>query len=48
MRLVLVALAVAVVAVACKVDTTVSIKVRDDGSGVVTVPIRSGTANCSW
>ena len=37
MRLVLVALAVALVAVACKVDTTVSIKVHEDGSGVVTV-----------
>ena len=37
MRLVLVALAVAFLAVACKVDTTVSIKVHDDGSGVVTV-----------
>jgi hypothetical protein len=30
-------LAIAVLAAACKVDTTVSIKVRDDGSGVVTV-----------
>ncbi len=37
MRLVLVALVIALVAVACKVDTTVSIKVHDDGSGVVTV-----------
>jgi hypothetical protein len=37
LRLVLVALAVSLVAVACKVDTTVSIKVHDDGSGVVTV-----------
>jgi hypothetical protein len=30
-------LAVALLATACKVDTTVSIKVKDDGSGVVTV-----------
>jgi hypothetical protein len=37
LRLVLVALVVALVAVACKVDTTVSIKVHEDGSGVVTV-----------
>ncbi len=37
MRLVLVALAVAFLAVACKVDTTVSIKVHDNGSGVVTL-----------
>jgi hypothetical protein len=37
LRLVLVACALVLVAVGCKVDTTVSIKVRDDGSGVVTV-----------
>jgi hypothetical protein len=37
LRLVLVALAVALVAAACKVDTTVSVKVHEDGSGVVTV-----------
>lgn len=37
MRLVLVALAVALIAVACKVDTTVTITVRDDGSGTVRV-----------
>jgi hypothetical protein len=30
-------LAIALVATACKVDTTVSIKVHDDGSGMVTV-----------
>ena len=36
-RLVLVALAVAFLAVACKVDTTVSSTMHDDGSGVVTV-----------
>jgi hypothetical protein len=30
-------LAIALVAAACKVDTTVSIKVHDDGSGMVTV-----------
>jgi hypothetical protein len=37
LRLVLVALGVGVLATACKVDTTVSIKVHRDGSGVVTV-----------
>jgi hypothetical protein len=37
MRLVLVALGVCALAAACKVDTTVSIKVERDGSGVVTV-----------
>jgi hypothetical protein len=37
LRLVLVALGVCVLAAACKVDTTVSIKVHEDGSGVVTV-----------
>jgi hypothetical protein len=37
LRLVLVALVLVVLAAACKVDTTVTIKVRKDGSGVVTV-----------
>ena len=36
-RLVLVALAVVLLAAACKVDTTVTVKVEDDGSGVVSV-----------
>jgi hypothetical protein len=37
LRLVLVALAVCLLAAACKVDTSVSIKVNRDGSGLVTV-----------
>jgi hypothetical protein len=37
LRLVFVALAVCLLATACKVDTTVSIDVHKDGSGVVTV-----------
>jgi hypothetical protein len=37
LRLLLVALALVVLAAGCKVDTTVSIRVHDDGSGVVQV-----------
>jgi hypothetical protein len=37
LRLLFVALALVVLAAGCKVDTTVSIRVRDDGSGVVQV-----------